>query len=159
VPVLLFSAPPVRAGDSLFGMKESTVDWQPPRSLLLSVSAGERVPPNDGPAVIAAADLVERCIDDVGLVSSETVLAVEITLRYGEKRRPARARHDAMARKHRLASYTVQEPLDEMMAEDVPTLTARFARALLECLALGAEEGTLDPVKVGAVRSSAEDRC
>ncbi len=92
-------------------------------------------------------------------VPSETVLAVEITLRYGEKRRPARARHDAMARKHRLASYTVQEPLDEMMAEDVPTLTARFARALLECLALGAEEGTLDPVKVGAVRSSAEDRC
>jgi hypothetical protein len=96
-------------------------------------------------------------MDDEGLVPSEAVLAVEVTVRYGNKRRTARARRDAQARELRLASFTVQEPIDEMMAEELPALTRRFVLALLDCLAVGAREGTLDPAKADAVRRSAEE--
>ncbi|HWH27899.1 MAG TPA: hypothetical protein VNU26_02870 [Mycobacteriales bacterium] len=130
--------------------------WRPPRSLLVSASAGERVPRNDGPALLAAVDLVERCIDEAGLLPSETTLAIEVTLRYGEKRRPAHARRDASATKHRLASFTVQEPIEEMLEEAVPALKARFVRALLDCLDVGARQGTLEPAKVEAIRRCAE---
>lgn len=91
------------------------------------------------------------------LVPAGAVQAVEVTVRHGDRARAARARVDAQARDLGLASFTVQEPSDEMMAEDLPALTRRFVRALLDCLAVGAREGTLDPAKVEAVRRGAEE--
>lgn len=128
-------------------------DWVPPRALLVSASAGDRVPAGDMLALREATDHVEAVLERCRVLPYEGILAVEVTVRYSAKARSARLRVDRSA--PQLACFVVDEPIEDMLTESVPALTRRFVRALTDCLRAGAIAGKLPADAVDEAISAA----
>lgn len=116
--------------------------WRPPRPLLVMASAGATTPNGDGAALLRAIDLVERCLVDSGVLPSDTVSAIEVTLRYSDLGRPPRI--VPQRKRPNLLRLVKCEPLAEMMHETPDELTHRFSNALADCVVHAARKHLLD---------------
>lgn len=125
---------------------EILTSWTPPRQLLVSASAGERVPTGALPALRDATDTVESAILESKMLPFGDIEAVEVTVRYSAKGRGPRQRKDRKSPP--LACFVTDEPIEEMLNESVEQLRSRFVRALVSCLEAGAKTGVLPAAEV-----------